>query len=51
MKPTLTVVEAHNIANNTEKALKANYGKQSIVNIHIEPYNGEKLTIDKSCND
>ena len=51
VKPTLTVVEAHNIANNTEKALKAKYGKQSIVNIHIEPYNGEKLTIDKSCND
>ena len=51
VKPTLTVVEAHNIANNTEKALKAKYGKQSRVNIHIEPYNGEKLTIDKSCND
>ena len=40
--PRLTIVEA---------ALKAKYGEQSIVNIHIEPYQGETVDSSKSCTD
>lgn len=49
--PTLTVVEAHRIADNAENALKAKYGKQTIANIHIEPYQGEPIGGNKSCVD
>ena len=38
--PSLTIVEAHDIANNVELALKEKYGRSAIVNIHIEPYKG-----------
>ena len=38
--PSLTIVEAHDIANNVELALKGKYGRSVIVNIHIEPYKG-----------
>ena len=34
-----------------EAALKAKYGEQSIVNIHIEPYQGETVDSSKSCTD
>lgn len=36
--PSLTIVEAHDIANDVENALKAKYGASAIVNVHIEPY-------------
>lgn len=49
--PELTVVEAHDIANRAEKTLKGKYGEHSIVNIHIEPYQGEPVRRDKSCDD
>ena len=49
--PSLTVVAAHDIADRAEKALKKKYGQQTIVNIHIEPYLGEKINVDKSCDD
>ena len=49
--PRLTIVEAHDISKRAEAALKAKYGEQSIVNIHIEPYQGETVDSSKSCTD
>ncbi len=49
--PQLTIVEAHEIANCTEKSLKQKYGENAIINIHIEPYNGESVGKDKICTD
>ena len=49
--PRLTIVEAHDISKRVEAALKAKYGEQSIVNIHIEPYQGETVDSSKSCTD
>jgi len=36
--PKMTIVEAHEVANNTEKALRSKFGAGTIINIHIEPY-------------
>lgn len=36
--PTMTIVEAHDVANATEKALRDKYGAATIINVHIEPY-------------
>lgn len=49
--PRLTIIEAHDISKRVEAALKAKYGEQSIVNIHIEPYQGETVDSSKSCTD
>lgn len=47
----LSIVEAHDISNRVEAELKTRYGQQSIVNIHIEPYQGEQVDSHKSCVD
>lgn len=36
--PKMTIVEAHDVANNTEQALRRKFGAGTIINIHIEPY-------------
>lgn len=48
--PTDTVVEAHDISTAVERTLKQKYG-DSIINIHIEPYMGEKIDSKGRCVD
>ncbi len=38
VKPTLSIVEAHEIASNLEEALKKEFGNDSFISIHVEPY-------------
>ena len=33
----MTIVEAHDIATNVEEALTAKFGKETQMNIHVEP--------------
>lgn len=40
MDGNLKLVEAHNIASHVEQLIRKRFGQQSIVNIHMEPYNG-----------
>ena len=35
--PSMTIVEAHDIATNVEEALTAKFGKETQMNIHVEP--------------
>ena len=35
--PSMTIVEAHDIATNVEEALTAKFGKETQLNIHVEP--------------
>lgn len=35
--PNLSIVEAHDIATNVEEALLAKYGRETQINIHVEP--------------
>ena len=35
--PDISVVEAHNIATNVENALRERYGRETQINIHVEP--------------
>ncbi len=37
VNPNISVVQAHNIATGVEKALRAKYGSETQINIHIEP--------------
>lgn len=47
--PNITVEQAHVIATSVERRLKADYGKEMIVNIHIEPYNGQPVDENRMC--
>ena len=35
--PDISVVEAHDIATNVENALRERYGRETQINIHVEP--------------
>ena len=35
--PTISIVEAHDIATNVEEALRRKYGEETQINIHVEP--------------
>ena len=35
--PSLTIVQAHEISTNVEKALESNFGYHTQINIHVEP--------------
>ena len=48
--PSDTVVEAHDIASETERALAKKFGTV-IANIHIEPYRGQQVRPNGSCLD
>ena len=37
VNPNLSIVEAHDIATNVEEALMAKYGRETQINIHVEP--------------
>ncbi|MCM1021553.1 MAG: cation diffusion facilitator family transporter [Muribaculum sp.] len=50
VRPDILVVTAHNISSNVENRIDRRYGKNNtIVTIHIEPYEGEKIRRDGSC--
>ncbi|MBN2425619.1 MAG: cation transporter [Calditrichaceae bacterium] len=42
VKPSLSIVEAHDIATETENKLKEIYGKQTFISIHVEPLGSKK---------
>lgn len=48
--PDLTITRAHDIATAVEHRLVEKYG-DSIVNIHIEPYNGQAVNEQGKCQD
>ncbi len=48
--PEISVRKGHTIASAVERALKKSFGTSSIVNIHVEPYRGEEIKPDGSCN-
>ena len=37
VNPEMSVVEAHDIATDVEDALRARYGQETQINIHVEP--------------
>jgi divalent metal cation (Fe/Co/Zn/Cd) transporter len=37
VNPSMSIVEAHDIATNVEEALIAKFGKETQMNIHVEP--------------
>ena len=50
VSPEITVANAHDIATEAERAVKAVCAsKNCFVNIHIEPYKGEEKSPDGSC--
>lgn len=48
VEETLTIKEAHDIANEVEKAIDLAFDGQSLVNMHLEPYNEEESLKYKS---
>ncbi|MDE6310854.1 MAG: cation diffusion facilitator family transporter [Muribaculaceae bacterium] len=48
--PDISVRKGHSIASAVERSLKKRFGTSSIVNIHVEPYRGEEIKPDGSCN-
>lgn len=51
VSPTITVVAGHDIADEVERRLRTRFGNQMIVNIHVEPYRGEKISVEGRCDD
>ena len=49
VRPDITVEEGHDIATDVEKRLKQQFGGDMIVNIHVEPYHGQKTDKNKMC--
>ena len=49
--PEITVDAGHAIASEVETRLQQQFNNSVIANIHIEPYRGEKIYPDGSCND
>lgn len=50
--PDITVVEGHRIASDLERNLRKRFGQSMIINIHVEPYRGERINpADGSCKD
>lgn len=47
----ITVEEGHLISSAVERTLSKNFGHSLISNIHIEPYRGQTIRPDGSCND
>ena len=52
VRPDISVVAAHNISTLVEERIESLYGKNStIATIHIEPYEGETIFNDGSCQE
>lgn len=49
--PKITVEAGHEISATVERQLQEQFGKTLIANIHIEPYRGQAVHPDGSCND
>lgn len=47
--PEITVSEGHSIASRLEDEIRKGFGENSIVYIHVEPYKGEEIRKDGSC--
>lgn len=51
VNPHITVEAGHAIASEVERRLKEKYGQSMLINIHVEPYRGQKILPDGSCED
>lgn len=51
VQPHITVDSGHAIATEVEQRLKKQYGRPLIANIHVEPYRGQAILPDGSCED
>ncbi len=51
VNPNITVEQGHSIATDMERRLKGDFGRSMIVNVHVEPYRGQKINPDGSCKD
>lgn len=49
--PQITVEAGHAIASAVETRLREDLGQAMIINIHVEPYRGQKILPDGSCAD
>lgn len=49
VSPEMTVLQAHDVATNVEHRLKQVLGPNIRVNVHIEPYKGEKVDENRMC--
>lgn len=47
--PQISVYDAHAIATEVERRLRRAYGNDMLVNIHIEPYEGQKVDANRMC--
>ncbi len=47
--PGISVEEGHDIADNVEQRIKNATGQRMIINIHVEPYRGQQIKADGSC--
>lgn len=50
VEPEITVGHGHAIASDVEHRLKEAFGNDMIVNIHVEPYMGQKTDRNKMCD-
>lgn len=51
VKPDISVAQGHAIATAVEHRLRSDIGSDMIVNIHVEPYLGQKVNHLKQCRD
>jgi divalent metal cation (Fe/Co/Zn/Cd) transporter len=49
--PQITVEAGHIIASNVEAGIRNEYGADTIINIHIEPYYGEQVDNEGHCKE
>ncbi|MDE6276492.1 MAG: cation diffusion facilitator family transporter [Muribaculaceae bacterium] len=47
--PDISVCRGHEIASKLERELRRGFGQSTIMNIHVEPYKGEEIRPDGSC--
>lgn len=47
--PQISVYDAHAIATEVESRLRGAYGNDMLVNIHIEPYEGQEVDANRMC--
>lgn len=49
LDPAMTVADAHEVATDIEHRLKARFGRDMRVNVHLEPYQGQTVDANKMC--
>lgn len=50
VEPDITVEEGHHIASQIEQQMRRELGSDMIVNIHVEPYHGQRVDENKMCD-